>query len=197
MCVSIFECLCKCVAAALYSQVWQAEHTNMPLISVTSHCNLALSLLYLSLCPWGGFLLSRKFLMINRKWFGVAVTDRLCVHLASTAWAQTGGEGVDAEERRTWGKRRNAITMKVRKWERICREKERTEESRQATLNDFASWKITYQRENKQTCCCLGMCYTVASGDIKYNHFVKFLFSGCNITLHRRDCQSFQTQSSH
>lgn len=31
---------------------------------------------------------------------GVAVTDRLCIHLASTAWTQTGGEGVDAGERR-------------------------------------------------------------------------------------------------
>lgn len=35
----------------------------------------------------------------------------------------------------------NKKTMKVRKWERICREKEGTEQSRQATLNDFASWE--------------------------------------------------------
>lgn len=45
-------------------------------------------------------------------WFGVAVTHRLCIHLALAAWTHTGGEGVGAEERRTWRKRGNEIRKK-------------------------------------------------------------------------------------
>lgn len=53
--------------------------------------------------------------MINRKGCGIAVTDRLCIHLASTAWTQTGGEGIGAEERRGQGEieeLRETITKK-------------------------------------------------------------------------------------
>lgn len=80
--------------------------------------------------------------------FGFADGDRLCVHLASTAWTQTGGEGVGGEERRgLWRKRGNERDNKEREW--ICRKKE------QATLNDWTVikylWTGNREQVNKHT----------------------------------------------